>query len=791
MRTPLLLATLLLSLAVHAQQRDRLAELNVVCRNPYVTHTSVAPDGSLWMVTRCGEIYRADNIHSPWHILQEGQLGSSFDGEEFENIIAFDRNTAVIAGDMWGGYFKRTSSSGRSWKKIKYISKRGDEWFHPVWRGAEGRMWAGSQDGYLAYSADNGRTFTALRDSAFDHKTGIDDIYMFSADSGWIVCHDNSLYSTSDNWRTFHRHSTPGNKGVNRVRPWKEYLIAIRGGVSYYTSVSGNTEWQRTPLTLRHFEVDTVTGMMWAIDDSKQIVLMEDIDQWTPLGITALYIIGIHDSRLYCRVNEGVIRVGADGVVDNCPFLTDERSIEAPAHKLVHGKLKWGYDEKSVYLRDKKGWYRVARPLDISGLTPDPDRKDRVIVMTEVSEWQMAEKGKAFSVDTAGNVVPYTYRQPLAAFVKPGIQSLVIMTYRNVGWYVFKNIISYSRSGNCLEETSRRVVRESSDPHFNNGAQKDTLPMDCGRDTAKRRLLVTMVEQGLLSLGERYSHYPAPQDFGLEDTTLDIHKVFYKRNAISSNKFGYVITLVNQAGDTLEASGYTSSGLDLGFSTHFPWMLPMTVCWREAEFLTYQPALWQALREALPDSMMHKNYLDNSTLHVKDTLQSGDLLFLRNDWSDMEKAINASTGGYTHVALVERDSAGIVWVIEATTKEGVRKRSFKSFENRNDIMYFGYHVYRLTVPFDTAAVIERAKALIGKPYDNTFLPDNDAYYCSELIQAAFGNLFPSQPMNFRDKDGNLPEYWIDHFKKLGIPVPEGIPGTNPTDMSRSPLLHKL
>ena len=58
-----------------------------------------------------------------------------------------------------------------------------------------------------------------------------------------------------------------------------------------------------------------------------------------------------------------------------------------------------------------------------------------------------------------------------------------------------------------------------------------------------------------------------------------------------------------------------------------------------------------------------------------------------------------------------------------------------------------------TVPFDTVAVIARATTLIGKPYDNAFLPDNDAYYCSELIQVAFGDIFPSQPMNWRDAKG--------------------------------------
>ena len=178
---------------------------------------------------------------------------------------------------------------------------------------------------------------------------------------------------------------------------------------------------------------------------------------------------------------------------------------------------------------------------------------------------------------------------------------------------------------------------------------------------------------------------------------------------------------------------------------------------------------------------------------INDTLQSGDLIFLNNNRSDMEKAISASTGEYTHVALVERDSTGDVWVIEASPKYGVQRISYEQFERNHLLGFFGGNmdIYRLSVPFDTAAVIARAKKLVGKPYDNAFLPDNDAYYCSELIQVAFGGIFPSQPMNWRDKDGNLPEYWIKHFNKLVMSVPEGLPGTNPTDLSHSQLLKRL
>ena len=40
-------------------------------------------------------------------------------------------------------------------------------------------------------------------------------------------------------------------------------------------------------------------------------------------------------------------------------------------------------------------------------------------------------------------------------------------------------------------------------------------------------------------------------------------------------------------------------------------------------------------------------------------------------------------------------------------------------------------------------------------------------------------------------DGNMPEYWTELFGKLGRPVPEGEPGTNPNGMSKSSLLEQV
>ena len=91
---------------------------------------------------------------------------------------------------------------------------------------------------------------------------------------------------------------------------------------------------------------------------------------------------------------------------------------------------------------------------------------------------------------------------------------------------------------------------------------------------------------------------------------------------------------------------------------------------------------------------------------------------------------------------------------------------------------------------DADAAVMQAKAYGGRPYDFCFLPENEELYCSELVQKCYLDangepVFESQPMNFLAADGTMPPYWEALFKELGMPVPQGVPGTNPQRMSES------
>ena len=170
--------------------------------------------------------------------------------------------------------------------------------------------------------------------------------------------------------------------------------------------------------------------------------------------------------------------------------------------------------------------------------------------------------------------------------------------------------------------------------------------------------------------------------------------------------------------------------------------------------------------------------------------KTGDLIFLAEGKGAFSKAISDATATsdslkFVHVGIIEVDSLGHVNVIEASPEEGVRIIGFEKFTPDSVI----YVVKRLSIAFDAEGAVKRAKEHLGEPYDWWYLPSNDRMYCSELVYESYLDeagrpIFEARPMNFRRPDGTMPEFWIELFNELGEEVPEGIPGTNPADLSR-------
>ena len=183
-------------------------------------------------------------------------------------------------------------------------------------------------------------------------------------------------------------------------------------------------------------------------------------------------------------------------------------------------------------------------------------------------------------------------------------------------------------------------------------------------------------------------------------------------------------------------------------------------------------------------------------------LRTGDLLFQTEGVSDFSQAISAATAkdtvSFVHVAIVNVGNDGNIEIIEASPQYGVRICSIDEFFKITKAQTDGpsYTVMRLDGDYPVAQAVERARTFIGQPYDWYYLPDNGKMYCSELVYEAFLNgegehIFNAVPMNFRAPDGSMPQFWTDLYNELGIDVPEGVPGTNPNDLSKDPRLVNL
>ncbi len=189
-------------------------------------------------------------------------------------------------------------------------------------------------------------------------------------------------------------------------------------------------------------------------------------------------------------------------------------------------------------------------------------------------------------------------------------------------------------------------------------------------------------------------------------------------------------------------------------------------------------------------------------------LRNGDLVFvgIPMDYSleedSMEDAIGQATGdgdlNIIHVAIAEVDRDSI-WIIDATIKHGVDRHPLDTFL-RDFTLKDGslpeMIVMRLRDNRHASDYVENSKAYLGLPYDVAFLPDNGALYCSELVRESYrapdgAFLFENKPMNFLAPDGQMPLYWQQLFALIGQDVPQGIPGTNPREMSEAPVLRRV
>ena len=186
-------------------------------------------------------------------------------------------------------------------------------------------------------------------------------------------------------------------------------------------------------------------------------------------------------------------------------------------------------------------------------------------------------------------------------------------------------------------------------------------------------------------------------------------------------------------------------------------------------------------------------------------LRNGDLLFLQeNSNDDFTKAINDATKSikdynFSHVGIAYKENNK--WYVLEAIQKGVSQSPIKDFISPREVIdsLDNINLYsstiivgRLKSKYTTCipSAIKRIKTLIGKPYDIYFNANNDLYYCSELIQQNYifegKPIFPYIDMTFKNQqNGKIDLFWIKHFADLHVPIPEGKPGSNPGELSKS------
>lgn len=174
----------------------------------------------------------------------------------------------------------------------------------------------------------------------------------------------------------------------------------------------------------------------------------------------------------------------------------------------------------------------------------------------------------------------------------------------------------------------------------------------------------------------------------------------------------------------------------------------------------------------------------------------GDLLFTQLGVGD--NAISAVTEGYrgarvNHVGVILINKKG-TFVLEAFPPEVRVTQIDVHLQRSNDAqMKPRYICARLNQAYSKliAPAVEYGLSRRDIPYDDLYLTDSSALYCSELVVDMFRHananedFFPEKPMSFRSLvTGEIHPTWTEYYRRFGMEVPDGEPGSNPGDISK-------
>ncbi|MBS1571255.1 MAG: hypothetical protein JST62_02515 [Bacteroidetes bacterium] len=185
----------------------------------------------------------------------------------------------------------------------------------------------------------------------------------------------------------------------------------------------------------------------------------------------------------------------------------------------------------------------------------------------------------------------------------------------------------------------------------------------------------------------------------------------------------------------------------------------------------------------------------NSLIYRKS--ENGDLIFVEATKDNLSGAIDRATKNdsnslsYDHIGIIEKTN-NKTYILHSSPKNGSEKIGLNKFIRKQGRLHKKLALYRLKDKNCSNKAVTIANTMLNKPYNFSYIQNDNSYYCSDFVERAFRNcnVFDLQPMNFKNlKTGEIDEYWIDYYKNLKMKVPQGLPGTNPNAMSRNKKLN--
>lgn len=181
-------------------------------------------------------------------------------------------------------------------------------------------------------------------------------------------------------------------------------------------------------------------------------------------------------------------------------------------------------------------------------------------------------------------------------------------------------------------------------------------------------------------------------------------------------------------------------------------------------------------------------------------LRSGDLVFVTAEKENLSGAINRVTQkneaeNYDHVGIIEKNN-NMYFVLHAAPNGGSQKEKLNNFIKNQTEGNAEVYLYRLKPEFQNSIpdAIKKANSILGKPYNFTYVLNEETLYCSDFIERIFrsSQIFELKPMTFiNPKTGKTDDFWIKFYQDKNMEVPEGKLGCNPNGMAGSDKLIKI